>query len=177
MRTPPLKPSNCFHRVSHGSSEAPPPNKKTGTENVQTLAPPPPLENNRHGEYVHTPLLLVIALRGTHLLVVYLPSWVYAVDVLHHLLGAKAELHVLAAAASSSSSSSSSSKQQGPKVLATTPRLKTSIQVAQNDRGSKPHHHNQVLLRSEPSSPFYGRFSVQKWPFLGSFWPFSGRSS
>ena len=33
-----------------------------------------------------------------------LPSWVYPVEVLHHLLGAKAEQHVLA--------SSSSSKQQ-----------------------------------------------------------------
>ena len=27
---------------------------------------------------------------------VLLPSWVYPVEVLHHLLGAKAELHVLA---------------------------------------------------------------------------------
>ena len=34
------------------------------------------------------------------------PSWVYPVEVLHHLLGAKAEQHVLAAA--------SSSKQQAP---------------------------------------------------------------
>ena len=37
-----------------------------------------------------------------------LPSWVYPVKVLHHLLGSKDELHILA----SSSSSSSSSKQQ-----------------------------------------------------------------
>ena len=58
---------------------------------------------------------------------------------------------------------------EGPKVLATTPRLKTGIQVAQNDRGAKAHHHNQVSLRSEPSSPFYGRFSVHKRPFLGCF--------
>ena len=31
------------------------------------------------------------------------------------------------------------------------------------------HHHKQVSLRFEPSSLFYGRFSVQKWPFLGCF--------
>ena len=35
--------------------------------------------------------------------------------------------------------------------------------------GAKAHHHKQVSLRFEPSSPFYGRFSVQKWPFLGCF--------
>ena len=64
-----------------------------------------------------------------------------------------------------------------PKVLATTPRLKTGMHVAQNDRGAKAHHHKQVSLRFQPSSPFYGRFSVQKWPFLGCFWLFSGRSS
>ena len=54
-------------------------------------------------------------------------------------------------------------------MLATTPRLKTGIQVAQNDRGAKAHHHKQVSLHFEPSSPFYGRFGVQKWPFLGYF--------
>ena len=52
-------------------------------------------------------------------------------------------------------------------------RLKTGIQVAQNDRGAKAHQHKQVSLRFEPSSRFYGPFSVQKWPFLGYFWPFS----
>ena len=52
-----------------------------------------------------------------------------------------------------------------------------SSQVAQNDRGAKAHHHKQVSLRFEPSSPSYGRFSVQKWPFLGCFRLFSGRSS
>ena len=95
-----------------------------------------------------------------------LPSWVYPVEVLHNLLGAKGEQHVLAATAARSSS-----KQQaeGPKVLATTPWLKTGIQIAQNDQGAKAHHHNQVSLRFEPSSPFYGRFSVQKWPFVGCF--------
>ena len=31
------------------------------------------------------------------------------------------------------------------------------------------HHHKQVSCRFEPSSPFYGRFSVQKWPILGRF--------
>ena len=62
-------------------------------------------------------------------------------------------------------------------MLATTPRLKTGIQVAQNDWGAKAHHHKQVSLHFEPSSPFYGRFSVQKWPFLGCFRLFSGRSS
>ena len=51
----------------------------------------------------------------------------------------------------------------------TTPWLKTGIQVAQNHRGAKAHHHKQVSLHFEPSSPFYGRFSVQKWPFLGFF--------
>ena len=51
----------------------------------------------------------------------------------------------------------------------TTPWLKTGIQVAQNDRGANAHHHNQVLLRFEPSSLLYGRFSAQKWPFLGCF--------
>ena len=69
--------------------------------------------------------------------------------------------------------SSNSSKQQqaaeGPKVLATTLRLKTSIQVTQNDQQAKAHHHKQVSLRFEPSSRFYGRFSVQKWPGLGCF--------
>ena len=50
-----------------------------------------------------------------------------------------------------------------------TPWLKTGIQVAQNDRGANAHHHKQVSLRFEPSSPFYGRFNVQKWPFLGCF--------
>ena len=68
-----------------------------------------------------------------------------------------------------------SSKQQqqaaagAPKVLATTPWLKTGIQVAQNDRGAKAHHHKQGLCRFEPSIPFYGRFSLQKWPFLRRF--------
>ena len=50
----------------------------------------------------------------------------------------------------------------GPKVLATRPWRKTAIQVAQTDRGAKAHHHKQVLCPFEPSSPFYGRFSVQK---------------
>ena len=59
----------------------------------------------------------------------------------------------------------------------TTPRLKTGIQVAQNDLGAKGHYHKKVSLHFEPSSSFYGRFSVQKWPFLGGFWLFSGRSS
>ena len=62
-------------------------------------------------------------------------------------------------------------------MLATTPRLKTGIQVAQNDREVKAHHHKQVSLHFEPSSPFYGRFDVQKWPFLGCFRLFSRRSS
>ena len=31
------------------------------------------------------------------------------------------------------------------------------------------HRHKQVSCCFEPSSPFYGRFSVQKWPFLGCF--------
>ena len=47
--------------------------------------------------------------------------------------------------------------------------LKTGIQVAQNDRGANAHHLKQVSLHFEPSSLFYGRFSVQKWPFFGCF--------
>ena len=53
--------------------------------------------------------------------------------------------------------------------LAATPWLKIGIQVAQNDREAHAHHGKQVLCGFEPSSPFYGRFSVQKWPFLGCF--------
>ena len=51
-----------------------------------------------------------------------LPSWVYPVEVLHHLLGAKGEQHVLAAAAAAASSN----KQQA---------LKKSLRPY---RGSKP---------------------------------------
>ena len=99
-----------------------------------------------------------------------LPSWVYPVEVLHHLLGSKGGQHVLAAAASSSSSSSSSSKQAGdPKVLATALWLKTGIQVPQNDQGANAHHHKQVSCRFQSSGPFCGRLSVKKWPFLGCF--------
>ena len=102
---------------------------------------------------------LTTSLRGD-----LLPSWVYPVEVLHHFLGAKGEQHILAPA---------SSKQQAatgdPKVLAMTPWLKTGIQVAQNNRGANTHHHKQVSCRFEPSSPFYGRFNVQKWLFFGAF--------
>ena len=101
------------------------------------------------------------------------PSWVYPVEVLHHLLGTTGEQHVLAAAASSKQQQAA----DAPKVLATTTRLKTGIQVAQTDWGAKPHHHKQVSWRFKPSSWFYGPFSVQKWPLLGCFRPFSGRSS
>ena len=31
------------------------------------------------------------------------------------------------------------------------------------------HHHKQVSLHFEPSSPFYGQFRVQKCPFLAAF--------
>ena len=83
-----------------------------------------------------------------------------------HFLGSKDEQHILATA-------SSSSKQQAatgnPKVLARTLWLETGIQVAQTDRRANTHHHKQVPCRFEPSGPFYGRFSVQKWPFLGCF--------
>ena len=51
----------------------------------------------------------------------------------------------------------------------TAPWLKTGIQVAQNDRGANAHHHKQVSCRFEPSSPFYGRFSVQKMAVWGCF--------
>ena len=51
----------------------------------------------------------------------------------------------------------------------TIPWLKTGIQVAQNERGANAHHHKELSLRFEPSSLFYGRFSVQKWPLLGCF--------
>ena len=45
----------------------------------------------------------------------------------------------------------------------------TGIQVARNDREANTHHHNQIWLHFEPSSPFYGRFRFQKWPFVGHF--------
>ena len=62
-------------------------------------------------------------------------------------------------------------------MLATAPRLKTCIRVAQNDRGADAHHHKQASLHLEPSRRFYGPFGVQKLPFLGCFRLFSGRSS
>ena len=99
----------------------------------------------------------------------------YPVEVLHHLLGAKGEQHVLAAA--SSKQQQQQQQAEGRKVLVITAWLKTGIQVAQNDRRAKAHHHKPVSLHFEPSSPFYGRFSVQKWVFLGCFRLFSGRSS
>ena len=46
--------------------------------------------------------------------------------------------------------------------LGATPRLKTGIQVPQNNWGANPHHGKQVLCRFEPSSLFYARFSAQK---------------
>ena len=52
-------------------------------------------------------------------------------------------------------------------MLATTAWLKIGIQVAQNDRAANAHHQKQVSRRFEPHSPFYARFSVQKWPFMG----------
>ena len=51
----------------------------------------------------------------------------------------------------------------------TTPWLKTGIKVGQNNPGAGAHHHKQVSLHSEPSSLFYGQFSVQKGAFLGCF--------
>ena len=51
----------------------------------------------------------------------------------------------------------------------TTQWLKTGIQVAQNNQVANAHHHKQILLRFEPSSLFYRRFSVQKRPFLSCF--------
>ena len=108
----------------------------------------------------------VVVLQLTERVELRLPSWVYPVEVLYHLLASKAGQHVLAAIAAASSS-----KQQaeGPKVLVTTLWLQTGIQVAQIDRGTNAHHHKQVSLHFEPSSPLYGRCSVQKWPFLGRF--------
>ena len=91
------------------------------------------------------------------------PSWVYPVEVLHQFLGSKDEQHVLA------SSKQAAAAAGGPKVLATTLWLKTDTQVAQNDRGAKAHHHEQVSCHFEPSSPFYGPISVSKWPFWGCF--------
>ena len=38
-------------------------------------------------------------------------------------------------------------------MLATTRWVKTGIQVAQNDREAKAHHHEQVSLHFRPSSP------------------------
>ena len=100
----------------------------------------------------------------------WLPSWVYPVEVLHHLLGSRAEQHVLA----------SNSKQQqsgGPNLLGATPQLKTGVQVAQSDRGAGAHHRKCVPLHFQPSSQIYGRFSIKEWPFLGCFRLFSARSS
>ena len=99
---------------------------------------------------------------------VLVPVLIYPVEVLHHLLGAKDEQHVLAATAAAASSSKQQ-QAEGPKVLVATPWLKTGIQVAQNDRGANAHHHKQLSLRFEQSSLFYGQVTVQKWPFLGSF--------
>ena len=60
-------------------------------------------------------------------------------------------------------SSNNSSKQAGGyKVPATTSLLKTGIEVAQNGGGGNKHHHEQVSCCFEPSSAFYGRFSVQR---------------
>ena len=47
--------------------------------------------------------------------------------------------------------------------------LKTESRVAQNDRRANAHHHKQILCYFELASPFYGRFSVQKWPFSACF--------
>ena len=91
-----------------------------------------------------------------------LPSWVYPVEVLQPFLGSEGEQHILA-------SSSSSSKQAGIKCFLCSPCLKMGIQVTQNDRRANAHHHKQVLCYFEPSSLFYGRFSVQKWPFSACF--------
>ena len=79
------------------------------------------------------------------------------------LLRVQAEQHILAA--------NSSSKQQADtqKLFCVTLWLKTGIQVAQNDRGAIAHRLHQILCHFEPSSPFYSRFSVQKWSFLGCF--------
>ena len=94
------------------------------------------------------------------------------------LLRVQGEQHILAAAASS--------KQQADarKLYSRALWLKTGIQVAQNDCRANAHHLQQVLCHFKPSSLFYGRFSVQKWPFLGCFqddrgcikWAFSMRA-
>ena len=63
----------------------------------------------------------------------------------------------------------SSGSQTVKEVFATTPRLKTAIQVAQNDRGANAHHDKQFSCRLEPSRPFYGRFSVQNGRFGAVF--------
>ena len=95
-----------------------------------------------------------------------LPSWVYPVEVLQPYLGSQGEQHILAA-----TSRKQQQQQQagGEKVLLWTLCLKSGMQVAQNNRRANAHHHNEVLSYFEPSSLFYGRFSCQKWPFLGCF--------
>ena len=95
----------------------------------------------------------------------------------HFFLLEQPVLAATAAAAVAVSNSSSISKQQqrqqaaagGKKVLATTPWLKTGIQVAQNDRRAKEHHHKQILCHFKPCSSFYGRFSVPKMAVFGLF--------
>ena len=47
--------------------------------------------------------------------------------------------------------------------------LKPRIEVFQNHRTANAHHPQQVLCHFKQSSPFYGRFSVQEWPFSACF--------
>ena len=96
-----------------------------------------------------------------------LPSWVYPIEVLQPYLGAQDEQHILA----TSSKQQQQQKQQasGEKVFLWIWCLKTRMLVAQNDRRANARLEKQVLCNFEPSSLFYGQFSVQKWPFSAFF--------
>ena len=70
----------------------------------------------------------------------FLPSCVYPEEVLHHLLGSKGEQPILAS--SKEAAAATTVAAGGSKSYATTPRLKTGIQVAENDGGANMHHRN-----------------------------------
>ena len=80
-------------------------------------------------------------------------------------LGSDGEQHILEAAIATSANRNT--KQAGN--LLHSAWLETGIQVAQKNCRANVHHHKQVLCHFEPSTLFYGRFSVQKRPFSSRF--------
>ena len=87
------------------------------------------------------------------------------------LLRVQGEQHILAAAAAASSSK----QQQQQQAAASSQQAaslfchKLGIPVAQNDRTANADHHKQVLCYFEPSSLFYGPFSLQKMAIFSLF--------